>query len=638
MKKQIAKKLSLFVLAILIVLVIVNGIFQGIEVTNSIQESSLSTIEQIEDILIRNDRSLETLTDSLKDEYIIKAQTAAYIIENVELNTTEEYQQLAELINVDEIHIFNTEGMIYQGSEEKYFGYDFSSGEQMAFFLPLLEDKSLTLCQDITPNTAEEKLMMYIATWTDDGNNIVQIGLEPERILEEQSQNELSYIFANMPTSEDTILFAIDMTSGIVQGASDTKYLEKNIEVLGLELKNIDTSGSIFKAQIQGQNYMCVFQIVDNVIVGVAVNNATMFQEVVDYTLLLNFYCVIASIVILFALLQIIEVTILRNFDRLIAKVDQIASGNLDTRVDIKASPEFSNLSEQLNVMVSSLLDTTDKISQVLDHVDTKMAIYEYKKDMKRVFATSKMGELLQISTDELDNLLADKDLFEKKIQAIKKGKVEGDTIYHYQNGTFLSIETLSNNDGEYGLIIDVTNAIQEKNNLQHERDYDVMTELLNRRGFYREVEQLFENPDKMKESMFLALDMDNLKTINDVHGHDVGDMAIKYCATIMKQIKISNKILCRLGGDEFILLIYGEEKRDDLMQYIEEFTRSFENASFQVKGEDIAVEMSGGYVMTSEYVEDYTVLMKYADQALYTAKRNGRSRFVHYEERDTYL
>lgn len=61
----------------------------------------------------------------------------------------------------------------------KYFGLNFRSGEQMQFFLPMLSDRSLELCQDITPNTAEQKLMQYAAVWREDGEGIVQIGMTP---------------------------------------------------------------------------------------------------------------------------------------------------------------------------------------------------------------------------------------------------------------------------------------------------------------------------------------------------------------------------------------------------------------------------------------------------------------------------
>ena len=67
----------------------------------------------------------------------------------------DKHQKIASLMSVDEIHFIDDTGTIYSGSIPKYFGYSFDSGEQMAFFKQMLNNKDLTLCQDVTPNTAE---------------------------------------------------------------------------------------------------------------------------------------------------------------------------------------------------------------------------------------------------------------------------------------------------------------------------------------------------------------------------------------------------------------------------------------------------------------------------------------------------
>ena len=71
-------------------------------------------------------------------------------------------------MQVDELHLFDTKGKLFSGSVPKYYNYTFESGEQMKFFLPMLKDKSMQLCQEVTPNTAENKLMQYIAVWRED--------------------------------------------------------------------------------------------------------------------------------------------------------------------------------------------------------------------------------------------------------------------------------------------------------------------------------------------------------------------------------------------------------------------------------------------------------------------------------------
>ena len=55
-------------------------------------------------------------------------------------------RKIASLLQVDELHLFDMEGRLYAGSEPKYYDYTFRSGEQMQFFLPMLDDVDLQLC------------------------------------------------------------------------------------------------------------------------------------------------------------------------------------------------------------------------------------------------------------------------------------------------------------------------------------------------------------------------------------------------------------------------------------------------------------------------------------------------------------
>lgn len=63
----------------------------------------------------------------------------------------------------------------------------------------MLTDKSLTMCQDVTLNTSEGKAMMYAITWNDAGTMMVQVGLKPQRLLEELKQNKISTVVSDMP-------------------------------------------------------------------------------------------------------------------------------------------------------------------------------------------------------------------------------------------------------------------------------------------------------------------------------------------------------------------------------------------------------------------------------------------------------
>ena len=69
----------------------------------------------------------------------------------------------------------------------------------MEYFKPMLKNKNLTMCQDVTPNTAEGKELMYAITWNEAGTRMIQIGIEPKRLLKELKQNEISAVVSDMP-------------------------------------------------------------------------------------------------------------------------------------------------------------------------------------------------------------------------------------------------------------------------------------------------------------------------------------------------------------------------------------------------------------------------------------------------------
>ena len=113
--------------------------------------------DQMENVLLTNEHKEQALVDSLKENYITKAKAVSYIIDHVPGMETDISEQIrvAKLMDIDEIHLFDETGTIYAGTVPIYYGYSFDSGEQMAYFKPMLENKALSMCQDVTPNTAE---------------------------------------------------------------------------------------------------------------------------------------------------------------------------------------------------------------------------------------------------------------------------------------------------------------------------------------------------------------------------------------------------------------------------------------------------------------------------------------------------
>ena len=154
MKKR--RLAALAVAIIVVALMLEAGILKYVNDKTTYRTSEV-ILDRVLTVLEKNDQSEADMIESLKADYIVRARAVAYILDakpEMELDV-DELQRIAKLISVDEIHLLDQTGMIYSGTLPKYFGYNFDSGEQMAYFRPMLTDKQLSMCQDVTPNTAE---------------------------------------------------------------------------------------------------------------------------------------------------------------------------------------------------------------------------------------------------------------------------------------------------------------------------------------------------------------------------------------------------------------------------------------------------------------------------------------------------
>lgn len=223
------RKRKILILSITIVavaLILETCILQYVNDKNA-QTTSNVLLDRVIAVIDKNESSESEFVKSLKDDYIVRAKAISYIADakpEVEYNI-DELQKIASLMSLDEIHFIDDTGTIYSGSIPKYFGYSFDSGEQMAFFKQMLNNKDLTLCQDVTPNTAEAKEMMYAITWNESKTHMVQVGITPKRLLKELKRNQISNVVADMPVYKGMEIYVVDAKTKKILGATDASWV-----------------------------------------------------------------------------------------------------------------------------------------------------------------------------------------------------------------------------------------------------------------------------------------------------------------------------------------------------------------------------------------------------------------------------
>lgn len=152
----------------------------------------------------------------------------------------------------------------------------------------------------------------------------------------------------------------------------------------------------------------------------------------------------------------------------------------------------------------------------------------------------------------------------------------------------------------------------------------DPMTGLYNRRGLETTLDRWKE---KNRLFSIIALDIDRFKKVNDTYGHDAGDRVIMNIASMMKKCSRSAHILCRSGGEEFLMLLPDTEIAN--AGEVAERLR-LQTAQCETSGVGY-VTISLGIASWPESSPDMGQALKLADTALYAAKEQGRNRVVAY-------
>lgn len=645
MKKTVTIRLCIVIVISMIATAVLSFYLQIKSAKEVMYSNAELRINQVREILENNDAEIIRLQDSLEEDYFIRAKAAAYIVQNHPevIEDLEETRKIASLLQVDELHLFDKEGRLFAGSEPKYYDYTFESGEQMRFFLPMLKDYSLQLCQEVTPNTAENKMMQYIAVWREDHQGIIQIGMEPIRLWEVMEKNALSHIFNLMTTEEGITVFALDLDTGVVSGTTDKRLNGMQAEDMGLNLSSLqqETGKQAAEITLMGEKNYCVMEPIGGVLVGVSGTHKKLYQNVPANMGLMIFNLLTLSVIVIFLILRMLDKLMIQGIYGIVDGTKKIAAGDLDYRVEIKHLPEFAMLSSNLNHMVESLLETTGKLSLVFQNVDIPVAVYEYNQDMKRVLATSQIGEILWMTEEELRQTLADQELFSQKIAEICAHPYEMEKdVYVMSNAggkiRYVKVKSYQEEGRTLGILVDMTEEIMEKQEIERERDVDLLTTLYTRRAFFCRIDALLQEPEKLKTAVLLMADLDNLKHINDHWGHECGDWMLNTVGRLLADCRGPETLAARLSGDEFVLLIYGAESQQELEVCLEElYDRIQETVVIMPDGEAVGVSLSGGYLFWPECTGTSRELLKLADETMYLVKKSTKGKFARYGKKD---
>ncbi len=159
----------------------------------------------------------------------------------------------------------------------------------------------------------------------------------------------------------------------------------------------------------------------------------------------------------------------------------------------------------------------------------------------------------------------------------------------------------------------------------------DGLTSLYNRRYFQQVLEREFSRAKRYKDDLSLVLiDIDHFKHVNDTYGHQFGDKTLAEISKIIKNGLRKTDFVARYGGEE-IVAILPETSLKTIFVPIERLRKSIEEKKLRHEDRDVSITVSIGVACLTNDTKNEQDLIQRADQALYTAKENGRNRVEYY-------
>ncbi|WP_188055520.1 putative bifunctional diguanylate cyclase/phosphodiesterase [Sphingosinithalassobacter sp. CS137] len=162
----------------------------------------------------------------------------------------------------------------------------------------------------------------------------------------------------------------------------------------------------------------------------------------------------------------------------------------------------------------------------------------------------------------------------------------------------------------------------------------DPLTGFLNRRSMAEEGAAMFVRAGRRRKAMaLLIVDLDHFKTVNDMHGHAVGDALLRAVASEIAQAMPPIALTARLGGDEFACGFLFDPEQPDTVERIAERLVSRMAQPFEAEGLRLHISCSLGIARSDFDCASIDALMRSADIAMYAAKKSGRNRYAWFDQ-----
>lgn len=288
--------------------------------------------------------------------------------------------------------------------------------------------------------------------------------------------------------------------------------------------------------------------------------------------------------------------------------------------------------------LAAKFLDNTTEALLVTDAAGTIIEVNTAFEEMAGFSRQEVLGQNPRILKSDRH----DKAFYDKMWDQLRtKGHWQGEIWDRRKNGEiypkWLSISAVNDERGNLthyvAISADISDVKQNQERLEYLAHYDQLTGLPNRLLFNDRLQQAIRQASRDQQQVaVIVLDLDRFKEVNDSLGHSAGDaLLVKVAALLNSNIRASDTV-CRMGGDEFIIMMPAAGEADTVIDIVQKLINAF-SQPFLINGNTVYITPSIGISMYPQDSQTQETLIKNADTAMYHAKREGRNNFQFYQE-----
>lgn len=445
-----------------------------------------SEITVINKSLIDQKEVLSELKVEVDNQAIEKVKMVAYIIaKNPDIiENYNELEKLLAVLNIEEIHVGDEDGILQWGTVKSFYGFDFASSDQSKAFIEAIKNKDFELVQEPQRRGIDNVLFQYVGVSRLDKPGIIQIGVHPERLENQLKKVDVANISNYFSMTEDGMLVVVDMSNNIIVSSDETKLIGTELTDYAWGEKMVKGDESYFTYILEDEKYNMYYEENgEGYLIGISVNDKNYSSE--SETIVQGFIIttIIIILICMVAIYFLIKMNVIRPLYKVIEGLKIIENGKLSDKVQVNTSKEFGELSEGINRMTIGLSEV----------------IFKVIENSKKIFSTS---NILTVMSEQTSNSAVE---VSQSINEIAIGA--NDQV----NNTNKILETISEldillDDNQYKLK-ELNEGIKQVENLKNEGIIEI-------KDLVKKSNSNYESTDKIQE--VIASVNDSAQKINE--------------------------------------------------------------------------------------------------------------------------